>query len=168
MCVLILRLTNHLSFLFSYLRDAHLICLSQALTKNTSLEELHLEACDLGNAGFDHFLEQLPEMKGVRRLYFRDNRLKPSKESLLKAMELNQILQVLDLDDDLSSTELQSHLTLNRCGRRFLAPNTIAISMWPVLFERVKSAVGGKVNVGGLQEADVVYCLLHGPAVLER
>jgi Ran GTPase-activating protein (RanGAP) involved in mRNA processing and transport len=150
----------------SYLRDAHLICLAQALTHNTSLEELHLEACDLGNTGFYRFLEQLPKMKGVRRLYFRDNRLKPSQESLLKAMELNQILQVLDLDDGLSFTELQSQLTLNSCGRRFLAPNTIATSMWPVLFERVKSAVGH--NVGDLQEADVVYCLLHGPAVFER
>jgi Ran GTPase-activating protein (RanGAP) involved in mRNA processing and transport len=151
----------------SYIRDAHLICLAQALTNNTTLEELHLEACDLGNTGFDHFLEQLPEMKGARRLYFRENRLKPSKESLLKAMESNQILQILDLDDELSSTELQFHLTLNRCGRRFLAPNTIAISMWPVLFERVKAAVG-QGNVGDIREADVVYCLLHGPAVLER
>jgi Ran GTPase-activating protein (RanGAP) involved in mRNA processing and transport len=151
----------------SYLRDVHLICLAQALTNNTSLEELHLEACDLGNTGFNHFLERLSEMKGILRLYFRENRLKPSKEALLKAMKSNQILQILDLDDELSWTELQFQLTLNRCGRRFLAPNTIALSMWPVLFERVKYVVG-QGNVGDIREADVVYCLLHGPAVLER
>jgi Ran GTPase-activating protein (RanGAP) involved in mRNA processing and transport len=151
----------------SYLLDAHLISVAQALTNNTSLEELHLEACDLGDTGFGDFLKLLPKMKGVRRLYFRGNRLKPSKESLLKAMESNQILQVLDLDDEWSSTELQFQLTLNRCGRRFLAPNTIALSMWPVLFERVKYAVG-QDNVGDIPEADVLYCLLHGPALLER
>ena len=159
----------------NFVYDAHMACLADALCVNTTLKELYLENCDIGDLGWHSLLDRLPEMHGIRKLWLRMNRFQKSTVNdemvLEQAIRCNSMLHVLDLDPPMSSSQLlQYYLCLNRGGRQCLSPNSIPLSLWPILLERTRyqHLITEVQRDAGIIEADILYCLLHGPALLER
>ena len=104
-------LTTNTSLLYlnvkeNYVRSDHTVELARALTINTTLQELNLENCDIRQPGWMSFLENLPNMEGLLRLWIKDNPINTSEETiavtnqaLSRALQRNSTIHVIDIFD---------------------------------------------------------------------
>jgi Ran GTPase-activating protein (RanGAP) involved in mRNA processing and transport len=160
----------HLNLQESFLKDIHIPALVRALSINTTLRQLNMENCELKDAGLSALIEGLGEFRGLAQLWLRENNFhqSPDESVILRSLERNHTLQVLDLDDEWTLSSSKYPLYLNRSGRKFLTNNNVAISLWPTLLARAHSLFKAEEANRNFREADIIYYLLHGPALLER
>jgi hypothetical protein len=146
----------------NFLRDTDVPTLAQALCENDTLRELVLQKNQLTDQGIQCFAERLPEMKGLEHVWLAGNPFgEVGAAKVLQGLEDNVQLEGLDLWYGFESSKVIGHyINLNRGGRRLLTASNVPLSLWPLVLDgaRRKSAT----------PEDVVYCLLHGPAMFER
>jgi hypothetical protein len=178
----------------SYVFDAHMQALAETLaTQNSTLQELNLENCGLRDSGLAFFMERLSDFRGLTKLWLKENRFhnhKVDDDDVLLLLKRNRTLQILDLEDEiLVPPMVRYHLCLNRGGRKFLTPNSVPLSLWPMLLARVNRLVFDEKketdndedddnddddgdddgdNRQGIGAPDVLYYLLQGPALFDR
>lgn len=145
--------------------------LADALTCNSTLEELNLENDDIDDDGIRVMAKKMPHFQGLKILRLRNNLFgSGAAEHLLEALQSNTRIQILEIDDWIPCrvyTQLYAHL--NRNGRDFMTPNRVPLSNWPIILEH---AAGNSIQEDdkklGIQPQDIVFQLLQGPALLER
>jgi hypothetical protein len=179
----------------NFLDDAHIAELARTvLVENQTLDELHLEGSDIGSQGIQALCQCIPHMKGLKRLWLKNNPFCSIQDTtrhdeeqevlllLLEGLKQNTTLHIVDLglsDGDKQNTnetqndiqrQISWYLCLNRGGRRmFQSSNTVPLSHWSVLLEQAKFAVQKEDIALGIQVHDIVYHLLQqGPVLLER
>ena len=172
----------------SYVFDTHMEALAETLaTKNCTLEELNMESCGIKDSGLIFFLERLNKFKMTKLWFkgnhFHDHKLLSDDNMILPLLEQNRMLQTLDFEDEMEiGPTLWNHLFLNRGGRKFLTPNCVPLSLWPILLARVNTLLalgedrdsggGGHDNDGNSSQAvgvpDLLFFLLLGPALFDR
>ena len=187
----------------NYVRNDHIVALAEALTVNRTLEEVNLENCDIRETGWMSFMEHLPNMQGLFRLWIKENPINWSEEcvaatnqTMSRVLQKNSTIHTIDIfeGDDIpeSSRSWMKYLYFNRGGRKFLEPNQVTLAIWPLLLERAgrmepldagssfnnsndhSSHDGNPENMTEISESkqfcalDILYMLLHGPALLER
>mmetsp|Transcript_12062 Transcript_12062/g.19022 ORF Transcript_12062/g.19022 Transcript_12062/m.19022 type:complete len:483 (+) Transcript_12062:91-1539(+) len=143
------------------------------LPKSLVALELHGLLDDLG--GFVN--ARLPS--GLRRLSVDYNPPFPSDED--DQMCLHYLLEEYPLLSQISCQAHRNLLTaaskyqmlLNRCGRVLLRNSSkkLPLGLWPTVLERVRGAVKDHSDCefhNNAMEADVIYWLLRGPALLSR
>jgi hypothetical protein len=155
------------------LRDLQMPSLVDALCANHTLEKLDLSENRFTDVGIELFAKRLYEMKGLKRLVLEDNRFGISGiKALAVAMESNLILEDLEVTPKLMRgpwwSKIVWYMDLNWGGRRLLRQEaTLPGGMWPLVLERAsRGAEEGMSRTPSA--ADIIYCLVRGPALLER
>ena len=152
------------------------------LSKNTTLEELMMTDCELGNDSFEYFVTHLHDMKGLRRVWlngFQSTGIAGRKKminALETALQTNVILEAIHMPFgyDAYGSKVNDLLDLNRGGRRLLqaSNNEFSHTLWPLVLERVN-----RVHLPGShrskemelanRKANIMYSLLRGRVLLE-
>lgn len=165
---------------------------TSALSNNacSSLESLDLSSNFLTNKHFEWLLQALVHNRTLRRVALRDNAITNDGIVILcnflpqlsltfldltnnpftdvEALDLSSNAHLLEFQLNQPNTHILYHLALNRGGRRFKRPNEIPMSVWPLLLTRSSCCLTLEQMDAGVTPADIVFDLLHGPALLER
>ena len=161
---------THLNMEENFLKDAHMGALIEALLVNTTLRQVNLRNCELKDASLMQLAAAWNDFPGLTHLDLRENHFRrpPDPQHLSQSLQHNHVLQVIELDDpDWISMPLKFHLVLNQAGRRYLSEETIPLSLWPLILERVKRLFDLKKEYH-FGENDILFELLNGPALLQR
>ncbi len=164
------RTLIHLNLEENFLKDAHIAALTETLSTNTTLRKINLRNCELKDAGLLLLAACLGDFPSLTHLGLKENnfRVQLNHQQLMESLRHNHILQVLELDDENWIPEhLKFHLFLNQAGRKFLSQETIPLSFWPFILERVKRLFDSEKEYH-FGESDIIFELLQGPALLER
>jgi hypothetical protein len=148
------------------------------LSKNTTLEQLMMTDCELGNDSFEYFVTRLPDMKGLRRVWlngFQSTGIagrKKTMTALETALQTNVILEDIHLPFGYGDygTKVDGLLDLNRGGRRLLqaSNNEFSHTLWPLVLERVNRVhLPGSNSNKENRRANIMYSLLRGRVLLE-
>jgi hypothetical protein len=157
------------------LTDIDVACIASALSENSALEELKLVNCSITNRGAKIIANKLPRMTGLKGLWLHDNPFdKDGALYLLEAMRTNMHMEQLILPrgrenslDDIQR-EIEYYSMLNRGGRRLLrSQNNIPLGLWPRVLGRAGCLRWDSFSDKSTP-VDVIYCLLHGPALFAR
>lgn len=165
------RTLTHLNLRENYLEDSHMPILVDALSVNTTLREVNLEDCELTDDGLSHFVNSLGKFPGLTHLKLRENEFRQplNQDALLESLHRNHVLQAIEMDDDdLLAPKLTFLMFLNKAGRRYLAQEWVSLSFWPTLLARVNRLFELPEKDYDFKEADIIFQLLQGPALLQR
>ena len=157
-------------------QDGDIANLSARLESDHSIQKLFLNDNGITDQGIRVLASAIPEMKGLKEIWLYDNRFSSeAAESLIDATRVNYDLERVYIakSSHHSLMEVQKHVDYNLClnkgGRRLLKAQNICPSLWPLVFERaIKMLRWGAYVNGKRAQADVIFYLLHGPALLER
>lgn len=161
---------RHLDLQENYLSEFDVPVLCEAFSINETLCEINLEDCDIKDSGLHKLIENFASFRGLTHLHLKQNNFfqRPNRETLEGALEENHSLVTLELDhQEWIPLEGRRWLLLNRAGRRYLQPGSLNPGLWPFVLARSHHVVESNESCD-LQEADVIFELLHGPVLLER
>lgn len=147
----------------NFLKDEHLEWLLQALQHNRTLRRVVLRNNAITNDGMAILSKFLPQLS-LTTLDLTNNHY-THVESLDLAS--NTSLWQLQVDPPLTA-RLLYYLALNQGGRQCKLPNEIPLSVWPLLLARSNHYLNLEQRDAGISTADIIFDLLHGPALLER
>lgn len=157
-------------------QDGDIANISARLESDHSIQKLFLNDNGITDQGIRLLASAIPEMKGLKEIWLYDNHFSSeAAESLIDATRVNYDLERVYIakSSHHSLMEVQKHVDYNLClnkgGRRLLKAQNICPSLWPLVFERaIKMLRWGAYVNGKRAQADVIFYLLHGPALLER
>eukprot|EP00980_Cylindrotheca_fusiformis_P006166 scaffold1319_cov126-Cylindrotheca_fusiformis.AAC.55 len=150
--------------------------------QNSSLEELNLFGNRVTDRGVLGIVQKLRELRHLRSLWLGHNVFTAvGARAILEAMRTNfavEELNVSSLQSDDTMQKIQDEIDyygrLNRDGRRIFASDVseVPMSLWSLILERANRihAVGSSTDEqeNRSQAADAIFCLLHGPALLDN
>jgi hypothetical protein len=150
--------------------------LGKALAENDSIESLSLGYNGFADENITILSSWLRKAKGLKHLNLNGNSLETEgSQALISALQSNHQLERVELPIRCEHTDQICHLVdLNRGGRRLLLDTNAPSSLWPHAMDRAGSIdyseyplhTNSKEN--DRRRANVVYHLLHGPALLHR
>lgn len=164
----------------NFLSDAFLDGLLGIFGEGSALEELNLFGNRISDFGLRLILKKIPTLKCLKTLWLGQNMFScNAAKEFIPLMKSNYTLQDVNIrsfDDygmESIQTTIEYYCRLNRGGRRIFAKDkgTIPLGLWPLILERTRHVFwgGGTSNtMSDSHAADVVYCLLHGPALFEN
>lgn len=178
------------------LHGSDLSGLIQSLQENSTLEFLDLTNNNLDDTSLIALARALPYMSGLKSLHILNNDILNDKvvgREMLKGMTRNFHLSDLEIKRSLPHYEsIQYYVALNWGGRRALSAayenhSPIPMGLWPKVLERAQcqgnDSLGNDSNSGHITKEtshnldhgkiqsfrhDMIYHLLHGPALLSR
>jgi len=123
------------------LDDGDATILADALTKNTTIEELFLTRNEFTENGIETIAHRFPDMKRLKKLSLWGNKglTEKSAEYLLDGLKHNIELQNLNLFRHFHcSHQIQYMTTINQSGGRklFQSKTELPLGLWPLVFER--------------------------------
>ena len=139
--------------------------LMDSLEVNKTLQKVVLSDNSISDVGMARLSKSLP-LLSLHSLDITNNSYE-HLEILEPGLAQNTSLCKLELDIKPTS-QLMYYLVLNRNGRHLKLPNSIKLSMWPVVLERTANCLDEEQFSAGIIPADIIFDLLHGPALLER
>jgi hypothetical protein len=152
----------------NFLQDSHLEWFLQGLQSNQTLEKVVL--CDnlITDVGMANLSGSLPKLSSsFQSLGISNNSY--SVEAI-RALELglsnNVFLRELKVDSP--TTILSYFLALNHGGRFLKLPNKIGVTLWPSILERTNHCLSAEHSSFGICSADIIFDLLHGPALFDQ
>jgi hypothetical protein len=156
------------------LNDGDVTSLAAALEENSALEELRLVNCNVSDRSATTLANHLPFMRGLKSLWLYGNPFDmEGAKNLLEAVRVNANLGQLLIPRGRRKTmdEIQRgieyYLILNRGGRKLLQNVGTSPGLWPRVLNRAGS-VNWDYFITKSAQADIIYILLQGPALLER
>lgn len=165
----------------NYLTDAFVESLLNVFGQGSALRELNLFGNRITDHGLRLIIKKIPKLEHLHSLWLNHNPFGPeAARELIPLMKTNFAIQDINIRsfDNPSMDEIQERLEhycrLNRGGRRIFAKpkSTVPLSLWPLVMERAHTIHWGAVtsNITNVHShaADVIYCLLHGPAIFEN
>jgi hypothetical protein len=164
------------------LKDGFIESMLDIFGENNSLEELNLFGNCMTDRGIHLIIRKLSTFKRLRSLWLGHNYFShTAQQSLLEAMRTNFVLEELNirtLDNDprleAIQQQLDYHARLNRGGRRIFASDIsfLPMGIWPLILERANQKYLSESTDNTLfikaSAADCIFCLLHGPALLDN
>jgi hypothetical protein len=164
------------------LRDEFVESMLRIFGENSALEELNLFGNRMTDRGVYGIIQKLPQLKNLRCLSLGHNAFSTMcARALVEAMRNNYVLEELnirslgiDIELDKIQSELDYYARLNRGGRRIFASDVtkMPMSVWPLILERANRIhLGGRTSnalENDSHAADAIFCLLHGPALLDN
>jgi Ran GTPase-activating protein (RanGAP) involved in mRNA processing and transport len=151
------------------LTDQDMDCLGRILWTCPRIHELILEDNSITNSGLELLSShQIPSR--LRRLRLQGNPLSDvGAEMLLRILNVHVELGYVDCNRfwirSGYRSEIQHELDLNRCGRFLLIhSDEVPVSIWSLVLERVNIFFQSQKA----RRANVLFQLLHGPALLQR
>lgn len=147
----------------NFLNDQHLGMLMDCLEVNTTVQKVVLSDNSISDIGMACLSSSLPSLS-LKCLDITNNAY-TSVQILESGMARNTSFCSLQLDNH--SPQLVYFLALNQNGRYLKVPNSLPISMWPVVLERTAHCLKGEQKSAGITPADIIFDLLHGPALLD-
>ena len=153
------------SLSFNKLNDDDVELLAVGLRDNQFLTKLDLRANNIRDKGAIAIAEHLLPRSAIRQLYLFGNPFrKEGSESLLKAIQNNFVMEVLNMDYNSSMYDsIQFYTYLNQAGRRILHLDSFNVALWPLVLERGKSISERSHAI--CTHADIIFHLLQVPAL---
>jgi Ran GTPase-activating protein (RanGAP) involved in mRNA processing and transport len=156
------------------LNDGDVTSLAAALEENSALEELRLVNCNVSDRSATTLANHLPFMRGLKSLWLYGNPFDmEGAKNLLEAVRGNSNLGQLLIPRGRRKTmdeiqrDIEYYLILNRGGRKLLQNVGTSPGLWPRVLNRAGSVHWDYFTTKSAQ-ADIIYILLQGPALLER
>ncbi|CAJ1961863.1 unnamed protein product [Cylindrotheca closterium] len=151
----------------NFLADDQMKWLVKALEKNTTLQRLLLFDNSISDQGMMCLSDSLPVLpRSLRILDISNNSYSmQGVKSLEKGMARNTSIWKLKLND--STMLLEYYLALNSGGRCLKLTNTVGLSLWPHILERTNRCLSYEQLCSRIGPQDVIFDLLHGPALLD-
>lgn len=144
--------------------------------ESSALEELNLFGNRMTDRSIDCIVQKLSELKKLRYLWLGHNLFSTmGARALVEGMRNNFVLEELNIRSLESDAELETiqneldyYARLNRGGRRIFASDVsrIPMSLWPLILARANRIHSALENYSHV--ADSIFCLLHGPALLDN
>lgn len=170
----------------NYLSDAFVESLLGIFGTGSALEELNLFGNRITDHGLRLILQKISTLHRLKTLWLGHNLFSAeSAKEFIPVMKSNFTLQEVSIrsfdDNEMESiqTTIDYYCRLNRGGRRIFGSDqsTVPLALWPLIMERSHhvfwgastSNVSTDTNTNPQSHAaDVIYCLLHGPALFEN
>jgi hypothetical protein len=154
------------------LRDDDVPNIVNMLCVNSTLEALDLAENRLSDHGISLLAHRLHDFKALRRLGLESNRFGEAGIGFLaQALELTLVVHDIEVDDELKKSDdwekVAYYLDLNWGGRNLLQANNVAPSLWPLVLARASDCKESWMTRTP-DAADIINCILRGPAILER
>lgn len=167
----------------NYLSDSFVESLLGIFGTGSALEELNLFGNRISDYGLRLILQKVPKLNRLKTLWLGHNLFSSNcAKEFIPLMKSNYTLQEVSIRcfDDNEMESIQStidyYCRLNRGGRRIFASDKgiVPLALWPLIMARAHDVFWGAStsNVSNdastSHSADVIYCLLHGPALFEN
>mmetsp|Transcript_18987 Transcript_18987/g.47032 ORF Transcript_18987/g.47032 Transcript_18987/m.47032 type:complete len:440 (+) Transcript_18987:66-1385(+) len=151
----------------NFLADGQMEWLVKALEKNTTLQRLILFDNSISDQGMMCLSDSLPVLpRSLRTVDISNNSYSmQGVKSLEKGMARNTSIWTLKLNN--STMLLEYYLALNSGGRCLKLTNTIGLSLWPRILERTDRCLSYEQLCSRIGPQDIIFDLLHGPALLD-
>jgi Ran GTPase-activating protein (RanGAP) involved in mRNA processing and transport len=156
------------------LTDPEAELFADILCENTTLQELFLARNKIADPGIAALASRLPKMKGLKKLSLWGNKFgEEGAHLLLSGMIDNMELDDLDTFRQFKCSDQIQHFTnVNRGGRKLLqeSTNNVPLALWSLALDRANRVKLTKQRGQSADHAraDIIFCLLHGPALLAR
>lgn len=151
----------------NFLADIQMKWLVKSLENNKTLQRVILfdnRITDEAMTGLSNSLPIFPRSLRVLDLSNNSYSMKGIK-SLEKGMARNTSIWDLKLND--STMLLEYYLALNKGGRCLKLSNAVGLSLWPYILERTDRCLSYEQLCSRIGPQDIVFDLLHGPALLD-
>jgi hypothetical protein len=111
----------------------------------------------------------LDNFPGLTHLDLQENNFRQPPDQQ-HSLQYNYVIQDIKFDDtDWISPPLKFHLALNRAGRKYVRDETLPVSLWPYILERVKRLCdSNKEYKNHFGESDILYELLNASSLWQR
>jgi hypothetical protein len=154
-----------LNLSFNKINDRDVELIATCLKGNQVLEELDLRVNKIGNVGSQAIAKYLLTQPCLKKLFMFGNPMgDEGAAALFKAITGNSILEILNMGyTSCYYDNIQFYTCLNRAGRRLLK-QSINPALWPLVLER--TAAVSKTSRGVCTDADLIFHLLHGSALM--
>lgn len=167
----------------NYLSDTFVESVLGIFGTGSALEELNLFGNRISDYGLRLILQKIPKLHRLKTLWLAHNLFSAEcAKEFIPVMKLNYTLQEVSIRsfDGNEMESIQStidyYCRLNRGGRRIFASDsgTIPLALWPLIMERAHHVFWGastsniSTGTNHMHAADVLYSLLHGPALFEN
>lgn len=155
----------------NFVEDEQFIGLIRALRRsNTCLESLNFRDNRITDVGMEVLVGSLPELTSLKYLNLSHNEYgKTSVEDLEVALSVQPTLVDLCIDHEKYVPKIWYYLALNRSGRYCKSAPRVPLGLWPLILEHCQHYVlTAKDHSLNMAEADIIFDLAHGPALLER
>jgi hypothetical protein len=173
------RSIKTLSLARSKLTDSDMLLLATTLTCNEDIEKLDLRENLITDEGISVLAGTIESGTGIRRLSVLKNLFGCAGAlALLNAVRTNHNVFQVDIGHDTDMChEIRYECALNKGGRRLLS-ETVPLSLWPLVLERINKRDFGNVEVcvAGFSfddlevtshQLDVFHFMVRGPALFE-
>lgn len=154
------------------LRDDDVPNIVDMLCANSTLEALDMAENRVSDHGISLLADRLDDFAALLRLGLESNRFGEAGIGFLaQALKLNLVVQDIEVDDELKKggnwKKVAYYLDLNWGGRNLLQANNVPPSLWPLVLARASNSKDSWTT-RTVEAADIVNCILRGPAILER
>jgi hypothetical protein len=172
---------QELDLSFNMLTIHEIYGLVRSLKTNVTLQSLNLMNNQLDDKAIQYIGEQLPHMKGLRRLDITANRFgDQGADALYNGLKKNVCLTHLLMPLGFAAQDdIMYLLALNKCGRRLLLYNSqhgaedsrscrpsLPLGVWPLILARVNML--SKHEMSQSMKASALFFLLQGPVLLKN
>ncbi len=152
----------------NFVEDKQFIGLIQALRTNTRLESLNLRDNRITDSGMNHLVQMLPHL-ALKALNVSNNQYgRQVVMDLGDVMATQTSIRQLSVDHERYCPSIIFYLALNGNGRYCKSVSGVPLGLWPLILERCQYTLTSIEFSVGITEVDILFDLVHGPALLER
>lgn len=159
----------------NFVNDEQFCRLVDALKTNTCLEVLNLQDNRIADIGIKYLVQALPNTAKLKQLDISRNRYgRGVLKDLQDILAVQTSLARLGMDRKDVVPRISYYLALNRAGRYCKSAQGVPLGLWPLILEHGRLSAGlqpssdDDLESPTIGEADILFELLRGPALLER